>query len=89
MKLTGQNVVRNGEHVVVTATFQNKWRKPSSVKVVVDDSVPDTTVIQGDVKETIEVLHCLAEIAWNQGWRPAGLVGHIAAVVEKHQIPKA
>jgi hypothetical protein len=31
----------------------------------------------------------LADIAWDMGWRPGGLSGSLARVVETYKIPKA
>ena len=87
MKLTGQSVERNGDNVRINATFTNKWRKPINVKIrISDDPGP---IMEGDVKETIETLNCIAEIAWNNGWRPSGLPGFLAACIQKFTIPKA
>jgi len=87
MKLLAQNVERKGDTVRVSGTFANKWRKPATVTISVDDNTNDV-IMEGDVKETMETLHCIAEIAWNNGWRPAGLGHYLTACIQKFTIPK-
>lgn len=90
MKLIGQGVERKGENVIVKGTFTNKWRKPTSLRLVIDDSpnVSDV-IIEGDIKESMEALNCIAEIAWNSGWRPNGLPNAIMGTITNFKIPKA
>jgi|TARA_R110000751_G_scaffold100154_2_gene194019 hypothetical protein len=89
MKLLSQSVERHPDAITLRANFVNKWRKPSGVKVLIDPSADDNVLISGDIKETMDTLNCIAEIAWNAGWRPSGLAAHIDAVVKGHRIPTA
>ena len=88
MKLTVQSVERAHDTVTINANFVDKWRKPAFVKIVLDPEGVDNTLLTGDIKESMDTLHCIAEIAWNNGWRPAGLAGHLQRVIEIHKIPK-
>lgn len=88
MKLTEQAVERKGDNVTVRGQFTDKWKKPARVRVAIDDAQGSDVIMDGPIKDTMETLNCLAQIAWNNGWRPEGFVQAIMAVTTNHKIPK-
>lgn len=88
MKLREQSAERKGDSLCVKGQFTDKWRKEARVRVTIDDALGSDIIMDGDLKEVTETLNCLAQIAWNQGWRPEGFVQAIMAVTTNHKIPK-
>lgn len=88
MKLIEQAVERKGDKTTIKGRFTDKWRKEARVRIDLDDSLSSDTIMTGDTKEVVETLNCLAQVAWNNGWRPEGFVQAIMAVTTNHKIPK-
>ena len=88
MKMTEQHVERTGDKISVFGTFVNKWRKPARISIAIEEGWTPVPVISGDVKETVETVNCIAQIAWDMGWRPAGLAGALNHIILNHKIPK-
>ena len=93
MKLQSFRTERHGGdkwRLFMTAT--NRMRRPVaiSVKYAAIDS-PDNLPATMDCceKDGPELLFAFAEIAWKLGWRPRGLVGASAALVQNFKIPPA
>lgn len=80
-----------GQDFVVEGYFVNNFRRPQSVKIEFGPAATEAeakgTVISGDRFEVWYKMAAMAEIAWNMGWRPNGLVPTVDAVVKQYQIP--
>lgn len=89
MKLLNYANTRAGDHVTIHAAWNNKFRRPHTVKIVCEEAqLPGPAeVISGDVKNVHGVLFGLAEVAWKLGWRPRGLPETLANIV-KNYAPK-
>ena len=92
MKLHTHSVHRlTNDQMRVTARWTDKMRRPAKVTVDYDllqQSSPDEQlVIEGDVKEVIDSVHAVAELAWSMGWRPRGFPGALAAFAQHYKLP--
>lgn len=90
MKLQGHKTTRTGDHVVVNARWTDQMRRMCGVTVHLDKNITDVDAqefITGDAKEVSGVLFGAADIAWEMGWRPRGLIGRIAAMIEGYKLP--
>lgn len=52
---------------------------------LVDDG--DSVMFEGDITDVNGILHGVAEMAWKTGWRPRGLMGHMARQIEIFKLP--
>jgi hypothetical protein len=91
MKLIDTKTSRTGDRLSVTATFRDRMRRPARVRVVyepVPDGALPEPVIEGDAAEVSNTLGVLAEIAWANGWRPAGLGVMIDHMIKNFKLPR-
>lgn len=90
MKRVKSEIERKGDQTKVKALFRTKWKKPGHVEIVLkaQDDPSLGTVIEGDSKEINDVLGALAEIAWDNGWRPPGLVPMMAHLISNFKMVK-
>ncbi len=90
MKKLMHAVERAGNNSKVLAQWRTRMRTPATVQIT--DDRPSTshpsTLIEGDSAEVFDTLSGIAEIAWDMGWRPAGLDAVVAGVVKSYKIPK-
>jgi hypothetical protein len=92
MKRIEHEVVRHpGDRMELKAIFRDRFKRPASVSITTSTHETPTSrlVYQADAKEVTDTMFALAEIAWDMGWRPAGLGPTLAAVVDRFKIPKA
>jgi len=90
MKMKNGKLVREGDKTTVYGTFKDRMRRPANVKLDVrygPELEPDDKIYTGPSDETADVLFCLADIAWSAGWRPRGLMGKAAQLIETYHIP--
>ena len=85
LRRKSSKVSRQGTNAVVTGVFRDRWRKPAGLKIVKCD--PSEPVVSGDVVESLGSLWAIAEVAWDAGWRPAGLAARVGKAVEDHKLP--
>jgi hypothetical protein len=92
MKRLGSQTKRTGDNLKVMATFRDRMRRQGHVRVVCESVEPgalvDTTVIEGDAADVSDTLAALAEIAWENGWRPRGLDVVLGHMVKVFKLPK-
>jgi len=66
-------------------------RRPAQVSVtwghLEHPSKEPQLLADGDVKETTDILFAIAEMAWEMGWRPRGLMGTVAGFIQQYKIP--
>jgi len=78
-----------GGKVKVVAEFRDRLKKPAGVSVSLSkgELAPQgsSTVLAGDLHEVTTTMYCLAEVAWNMGWRPPGLGPLLANVVDNYK----
>ncbi len=93
MHKTTHTVTRNGDKLTLTARWLDGLKRPAAVQINIlkGDHAPlantDAVIVQGDVGDVDGILIALADIAWQRGWRPRGLIGLIASQIEKYKIP--
>ena len=90
-KLKSHNVDRQGDRMTVSAVWANRFKRPQHIDITRrdhDNNPAPSPILQGDVKDVQGILNGLAEIAWENGWRPANLAGRITHAVLTHKIPK-
>lgn len=90
MKRISSNVERTGDNIKIKGLFRSKWKKPAKISVVTEEleMATESTVIEGDAKEVFSAVSSVAEIAWEMGWRPAGLVPMLSHVINNFKLPK-
>lgn len=94
MKRIEHEVERTADRVTIKAVWADKMRNRRNVTVSISAAQDQRTsivpaMLTGDVRDVSGVLNGIAQIAWDQGWRPAGLGATLAAVVERFKEPKA
>jgi hypothetical protein len=92
MKLHSHSLERVGNSSLrINAAWTEKMRRPASVRITFGPletpSSSEQLVIEGDVKETMDVMNCLAEMAWGMGWRPRGFAGSLAGFAQNYKLP--
>lgn len=90
MKRIEHEISRNGDRVTIKGLFRDRFKRPGSVLIGTErhETPAPRTLIEGDVRDVQNTMFAMAEIAWDMGWRPAGLGPTLAAVVERFQLPK-
>jgi hypothetical protein len=92
MKLIDYKSDRRGnDQMKIHATWSDHMKRPASVQVTWGHLEHPTTepqlMMEGDVKNGMDVLFSLAEMAWGYGWRPRGLAGSLAAYLQQYKVP--
>ena len=93
MKRIEHEVERTADRVTIKATWADKMRNRRNVTVTIGSTEDQRAsivpaMITGDVRDVSGVINGIAQIAWDQGWRPRGLGATLAAVVERFKEPK-
>jgi len=92
MRLIKHDVERkqNGR-VAVVAQWRDQMRRPANVmtKVVTGELASDSavTLVEGSAEEVAGIMFAQAEIAWDMGWRPRGLIASLAGYVQGFKLP--
>lgn len=90
MKRVSHEFSRKTGRMTVLAAFRNVFRQPTRVSIQVakldSTDVAKQPLMDGDVKEVYGALSGIAEIAWDMGWRPAGLDAAVARTFQTHKI---
>lgn len=94
MKLTSNRIERMpNDKTRVVAGWRDRMRRPANVemKLTVGSLAREGEVVlvEGDSLEVTEVFFALADMAWEMGWRPRGLVGSLANYVQGFKLPPA
>lgn len=89
MKLSGYSSERTGDQVKITGTFRDAMRNPAGVKVVFEKGAenPSPIIASGNVRDVHGAIFAFADIAWGLGWRPRGLMGATARLIETYKLP--
>lgn len=93
MKLHDYKADRRGnDSVRLSATWTDHMRRPAEVKITYGPlqfpTAEPQLLVEGDTKQTTDVLFAVAEMAWEMGWRPRGMAGFLAQIVNSYKIPK-
>lgn len=82
-----------GGKVKVEAQFRDRLKRPAGVSVSLrkGELAPQgsSMVLEGDLHEVASTMYCLAEVAWNMGWRPPGLGPTLMNVVDNYKFRSA
>jgi len=92
MKLHTHSKERLGNDTIrIKARWTDKMRRPAHVSVTFGPlETPNSSeqnVIEGDIKEVMNSMYALAEVAWDLGWRPRGFPGALAAFAQQYKLP--
>lgn len=75
----------------VLARWTDEMRRPADVKMVVKRNLPDldgdNTLVEADERDVRDAVFGIADIAWEMGWRPAGLPGTVANLIQTYKLP--
>ena len=87
MKLKSYKQSRKGDIVTIEAQWADRMRRPGSVSITENALTPGSVdvpsvTLTGDAHEVFHTVSGIAQIAWNMGWRPPGLMGGIAQYVQ-------
>lgn len=93
MKLRGHKAERRGNSAVkMYGNWTDHMKRPAQVKVswghLENPTSEPQLISDGDVKETTDVYFAIAEMAWSMGWRPKGLPGFVAHMINNYKIPQ-
>jgi len=91
MKIQSSVTKRTGDRITVAARWKDRFKKPAYIRVMKSDTPPDTSedlLFSGDVKDTHGIIFGIAQVAWDMGWRPAGLLEHVMETIRSHKIPR-
>jgi len=90
MKLKAHKVSRTGDTVTLETKWRDAMKRGAAIKLSLSRNVEDDysePAMVGDVRDVHGVLFGLAEVAWGLGWRPRGLMGRAAHLIESYKIP--
>ena len=93
MKLHSHKSERRGnDRIKLWATWSDHMIRPASVQItwghLESPTVEPQLLLDGDVKQSTDVLFAIAEMAWSFGWRPRGLAGTLGGLVQQYKIPQ-
>lgn len=93
MKLRGHKAERRGNDAVkMYGNWTDNMKRPAQVKVswgpLENPTSEPQLISDGDVKATTDVYFAIAEMAWSMGWRPKGLPGFVAHMINNYKIPQ-
>ena len=92
MKLLMHEVEQKGSKTVLKTQWRDKSRRATNVvmaKKPADGFSPSTSIEFEDKAHLFGLMSGFAEIAWQRGWRPRGLVATLAHVATNYKEPKA
>lgn len=92
MKLLNHKIERKGDKVSLSGRWRDELRRPASVSLHFERgnaslTEAETPIAEGEVKDVTGALFALADIAWEMGWRPRGLMGKVAHTIESYKLP--
>jgi hypothetical protein len=91
MKLKNFTVKRYSDRTTVSGQWRDEMRRPAHVSIDIKRgnnlNASDQTIMEGDVRDVDGILDGLAEIAWNRGWRPRGMLGAVSTHIANYKIP--
>jgi hypothetical protein len=90
MKIIHHHIDRKGDHLKITGPAVDRLRRPGKIEVTtVKDVRPGTegVIIEGDAADVTDTMFALANIAWNMGWRPAGLTEALTGTLRDLKTP--
>ena len=82
-----------GGNLRVTATHRDQMRRPVNVEIQLDlgenaiDS--EVTLVEGEAAEVASMFFGFADIAWDMGWRPRGMLAALPQFVQGYKLPPA
>ncbi len=92
MKLRNADVIKKSGKVQYKGVWTDQMRRPAAVKVILDkgpDKPVDSQVwLEGNEYDTHHFLETCAEVAWNGGWRPKGMLNAVAGLIQGFQVVK-
>ncbi len=90
MKFQKGSVDQNGDNVQISANWLNRFRKPAYVKLAISATPfgsQEDLLFAGDTKDAHGLLFGMAQLAWNMGWRPSGLLETTMECIRSYKIP--
>jgi len=92
MKLHNAHKETKGDKVKYVGQWRDQMRRPARVTISIDkgvdtDGAPEV-YLEGSSYDTANILHAIANIAWNEGWRPGGLTESINSLIGQHKLPE-
>ena len=90
MKLFAHSKSRAQDTLTIRARLKDRMRQTAALKlsvVVGEQAELDDVIVSGDVREVTGAINAIAEIAWDNGWRPRGLMASVARQIEVYKEP--
>jgi len=79
----------------LVGTFRNQMKRVYDIRALrlSDDerdnlSPPPEPFIEDRRENVLALLEAMANVAWQHGWRPAGLASNVAGYVNSYRLPK-
>ena len=93
MKLHSHKAERRGnDSVKMYAQWTDHMKRPAKVTITwghLENPTDEPQLLSdGEVKATTDVYFAIAELAWSMGWRPRGLPGFVAHMINQYKIPQ-
>ena len=95
MKLVSHENLQSSQpgHVRVSAQWRDQMRNPLNVEIVIKRGTlaqdGARTLAEGDAGDIAKMMGEFANIAWEMGWRPRGLLASLPAFVQAFKLPPA
>lgn len=92
MRLRQSILERQGGSTKVSTAWTDQMRRPSTVTISIEKNAqsaqiaPSGILCVGEDRDVTGVLNGIAEIAWNAGWRPAGLANRVMGAIAAHKV---
>lgn len=91
MKLKQYKAERRGDRLSLSGSWIDEMKRPASVSFDIKRgaaaSEGEEVIVDAAVADVDSVLSELAEVAWERGWRPRGLMGTVASFIQKYKLP--
>ena len=81
---------RRGDNAQLRGHFISKFKRPTTLKIEVGEELEPglpATIMDGSTEDIGHVLNGLAQVAWDNGWRPNGLGPAITAFMSSWKPP--
>lgn len=79
-------IERRGDKAKLVGHFISTFKRPQELKITLGNDIDLTgpssgSIMEGSTGDVGNVLNGLAQVAWDNGWRPAGLGAYLGAAV--------
>lgn len=75
-----------GQRATLSGHFVSKFKRPVALTITIGEELDQAgphEILTGSKEDVGHIINGLAQVAWDNGWRPPGLAPSIAAFLSK------